>query len=56
MDLVSVLGHFCTQFVLLFGFVVFFGGGENQEQAQAVTIMSLQLVTFRREGSALKLK
>ena len=54
MDLVSVLGHFCTQFVLLFGFVVL--GGKNQEQAHAVTIMSLQLVTFRREGSALKLK
>ena len=34
----------------------FFGGEKNQEQAHAVTIMSLQLVTFRREGSALKLR
>ena len=35
---------------------LFFGVEKNQEQAHAVTIMSLQLVTFRREGSALKLK
>ena len=34
---------------------LFFGVEKNQEQAHAVTIMSLQLVTFRREGSALKL-
>ena len=33
-----------------------FWGEKNQEQAHAVTIMSLQLVTFRREGSALKLR
>ena len=44
----------CTQFVLLW--VCCFWGEKNQEQAQAVTIMSLQLVTFRREGSALKLR
>ena len=43
----------CRQFVLL---LFVFGGEKNQEQAHAVTIMSLQLVTFRREGSALKLR
>ena len=46
----SLLYTICASF-----WVCCFWGGKNQEQAHAVTIMSLQLVTFRREGSALKL-